>query len=456
MQVSNLLEKYSQAPQAGQDLSKAAEIHTEIVSFKPDWDSYEATKSQAGVLKLIEADQAAVKNKALIQGNIGVLQSYMNALSLQDNKPVQWILTLFFDLLREDTSAYSIFEEGLKNQISIFKPLMDLLARCELLRPGASGRQNVDSYSADKAAWLLSAVISHVPRGFSEDDVKSFLSTILDSQICTELGVLEAVTNLLKCDEYRALTWAHPGVSNRIWQVSSEAPAPYLYKCVFAIWMLSFDSEISKALHKEGVVKKLKEILSQNRVEKVVRLSLTVIRNFLGDKALCEDIVELNLLDVIQQLEAEKWRDTELYDDIRDMSMQISTEVNEMSNFDRYEKELQSGSLQWGFIHESKFWAENVLKFESNDFRALKVLTSLLNSPDTDPTTLAVACHDIGEFVTMHPLGKKKVNQLQVKQKVMELMGSTDPAYREVRREALLCCQKIMLNKWQDMEAANK
>jgi hypothetical protein len=34
----------------------------------------------------------------------------------------------------------------------------------------------------------------------------------------------------------------------------------------------------------------------------------------------------------------------------------------------------------------------------------------------------------------------------------MELMGSTDTYYREVRREALLCCQKIMLNKWQDME----
>merc|ERR1711908_75028 len=109
----------------------------------------------------------------------------------------------------------------------------------------------------------------------------------------------------------------------------------------------------------------------------------------------------------------------------------ISSEVQEMSNFDRYERELQSG-----FIHSSKFWAENVMKFEQNDFRALRTLAGLLLSTTSDPTTLAVACHDLGEFVALHPLGKKKVAQLQVKEKVMHLMGSTDPSYREVRREA--------------------
>merc|ERR1712176_1721414 len=107
------------------------------------------------------------------------------------------------------------------------------------------------------------------------------------------------------------------------------------------------------------------------------------------------------------QLEYEKWRDAELYDDIRDMSAQIQTRVQEMSNFDRYERELREGRLKWGFIHSSKFWAENVLKFEQNDWRALKLLAALLYSDD--PTTLAVACPDLGEFVTLHPLGKRQI-----------------------------------------------
>jgi len=131
----------------------------------------------------------------------------------------------------------------------------------------------------------------------------------------------------------------------------------------------------------------------------------------------------------------------------------ISTQVQEMTNYDRYERELQTGKLQWGFVHSSKFWAENVFKFETNDFKALKQLAALLLDETTDSTTKAVACHDFGEFVTSHPLGKKKVGQLGVKDRVMFLMASTTPADRELRREALLCCQKIMLNKWQEIES---
>eukprot|EP00913_Durusdinium_trenchii_P034949 g32691.t1 len=305
--------------------------------------------------------------------------------------------------------SYAIFEEASKQKIEVYKPLMALL-----LRPG-------DNYTADKVSWLLSAVISHVPHSVTKAQVEEFLSSVLDSSktSCSELGQLEAITNLLKSDAFRKFTWSEPGIPERIFRIQPKsAPSPHLYKCIFAIWALTL----------------------------VIRLCLTVLKNFLGNKSLCEDIVEEGILEAVQQLEFEKWRDAELYDDIKDMAIQIGSEVSEMSNFERYERELQTGKLQWGFIHSSKFWAENVLKFESNDFRALKVLASLLQSPATDDTTLAVACHDIGEFVA----------QLQVKEKVMELMAAPEQKSREVRREALLCCQKIMLNKWQDMEQVPK
>jgi len=372
----------------------------------------------------------------------------MDALALQDPKPVMWILTLMYDMLRNDSSCYNIFQEAMKSQVSVYKPLIRL---CSTFLPGE------DTYVQDKAAWLLSAVAGNVPQFFSSEDVLSFLKLLLaeDNQTCSPLGVLEAITNLLKADTFRGLVWAQPGVGELIFHIVPKSqPPPYLYKCVFAIWMLSFDAAITGELKEYGVIEKIKEILAVSRVEKVVRLCLTVLKNFLANKVLCEDIVEEGILEAVQQLEYEKWRDAELYDDIRDMAMKIANEVAEMSNFDRYERELQTGKLSWGFIHSSKFWAENVLKFEQNDFRALKVLATLLLSTATDATTLAVACHDIGEFVAMHPLGKKKVAQLQVKERVMQLMGSNDSNYREVRREALLCCQKIMLNKWQDIEIA--
>merc|ERR1712061_723189 len=159
-------------------------------------------------------------------------------------------------------------------------------------------------------------------------------------------------------------------------------------------------------LKTQQVIKKVKEILTTTRVEKVVRLCLILVRNLLTCKELCEEIVEEGMLEAVQQLEFEKWRDAELYDDIRDMLALISSEVNELSNFDRYQRELQSGNLSWGFIHSSKFWAENVMKFDKDDFKALKSLANVLANPSASPTTLAVACHDVGEFVSMHPLGK--------------------------------------------------
>merc|ERR1712137_155374 len=205
---------------------------------------------------------------------------------------------------------------------------------------------------------------------------------------------------------------------------------------------------------KHDVIQKLKGIVVNSRTEKVVRMCLTVLKNLLNVKAVSEQIAEEGLLEAVQQLEYEKWRDTELYDEIRDTAQLIAAKVQEISNFERYEKELQTGKLHWGFIHSSKFWSENVHKFETNDFGAIKHLAELLNNFQTDKTTLAVCCHDIGEFVTLHPLGKRKVAGLHIKERVMKLMSSTDNADREVRREALLCCQKIMLNKWQDVETA--
>lgn len=445
-EAASLIEKYR--VDGGGDLSKAAETHQSILSFKPDWESYEATKASAHVLKLIEADAPAIKNKSMIQGHIQVVQACMNVMAMRDDKPIQWLLTLFYDMLREDSSSYVIFEEATKQKIEVYKPLMTLL-----LRPG------LDNYTADKVSWLLSAVISHVPAVVAKANVQEFLNVIMDSAKtnCSELGQLEAITNLLKSDAYRKFTWSQPGISELIFRIQPKtAPSPHLYKCIFAIWALSFDQEITASLKEMHVIKKLREALTYSRVEKVIRLCLTLLKNFLGNKSLCEDIVEEGILEAVQQLEFEKWRDAELYEDIKDMAIQIGSEVSEMSNYERYERELQTGKLQWGFIHSSKFWAENVMKFESNDFRALKMVASLLQSPSTDDTTLAVACHDIGEFVTLHPLGKKKVAQLQVKEKVMELMAAPEQKSREVRREALLCCQKIMLNKWQDMEQVPK
>ncbi|CAE7554881.1 vha-15 [Symbiodinium sp. CCMP2456] len=306
-EAASLIEKYR--VDGGVDLSKAAEIHNNILSFKPEWESYEATKSSAHILKLIEADAPAIKNKSMIQGHIQVLQACMALMGSREDKPIQWLLTLFYDMLREDSSGYAIFEDATKQRIEIYKPLLSLLQR-----PG------LENYTSDKVAWLLSAVMSHVPHVATEASVKEFLGEILDSSKtnCSELGQLEAITNLLKGDVYRKLVWSSAGIPDRIFRIQPKSsPSPHLYKCIFAIWALSFDPQITSEMKEMYVIKKLKETLMYSRVEKVVRLCLTVLKNFLSHKSMCEDIVEEGILEAVQQLEFEKWRDAELYDDIK-------------------------------------------------------------------------------------------------------------------------------------------
>jgi V-type H+-transporting ATPase subunit H len=443
---SQILDKYSVS---GEDSNKSAvSIRRQMSDIKPDWRTRSQTQQFATALELLDVDAPAMKNMLILRGNLSLLQACIDSLSSEEK--VHWTLTLFYDMLREDSSSYGIFEEAMDKQIKIYEPLM------QVLETSKSRGCEKDTYVADKAAWMLSALAGHLSSGFDNRQVEALVMIVTDSRsrVCSDLGALEALSNVLKNDKFRRFAWGLPGVPDRVFGVQASAASPVLYKSVFAMWMLTFDEEMIGELRSHHAVRHVKNILGVCRVERVVRMCIIVLRNVLSNSQLSEEIVEANILDTVQNLEFEKWRDAELYDDIRDISAQIAQKVQEMSNFARYETELRSGTLDWGFVHTSKFWAENVMKFDQDDFKALKSLARLLLDPQTDATSLAVACHDVGEFVTLHPLGKKKVAQMHIKERVMELMGSVGDEKRELRREALLCCQKIMLNKWQDMEKA--
>ena len=60
------------------------------------------------------------------------------------------------------------------------------------------------------------------------------------------------------------------------------------------------------------------------------------------------------------------------------------------------------------------FWKDNHKAFEAENCAAIKTLVALL-VPESDSQTLAVACHDIGEFVKHHPEGRRLMTQFGAK-----------------------------------------
>lgn len=57
---------------------------------------------------------------------------------------------------------------------------------------------------------------------------------------------------------------------------------------------------------------------------------------------------------------------------------------------------------------------DNHKAFEAENCAAIKTLVALL-VPESDSQTLAVACHDIGEFVKHHPEGRRLMTQFGAK-----------------------------------------
>jgi len=123
---------------------------------------------------------------------------------------------------------------------------------------------------------------------------------------------------------------------------------------------------------------------------------------------------------------------------------ELAANFESLTTYDEYTSELSSGHLSWTPVHESDdFWKENATKLNEKDFRQLKELLQLLNSQD--PVVLAVTVHDIGQYVKHHERGKKVINDLGGKRRVMELMSHSDS---DVRYRALISVQQLVSHPW--------
>jgi len=90
------------------------------------------------------------------------------------------------------------------------------------------------------------------------------------------------------------------------------------------------------------------------------------------------------------------------------------------------------------------FWKENATKLNDNNYQQLKLLVGLLENSQ-DPLVLAVASHDIGQYVKHYERGKKILTDFGAKTRVMELMSHGDS---DVRYHALISVQRLVSHPW--------
>ncbi|XP_034256979.1 V-type proton ATPase subunit H isoform X1 [Thrips palmi] len=258
---------------------------------------------------------------------------------------------------------------------------------------------------------------------------------------------------MLRIDVYRLAFVAVDGISTIISVLRCRVNFQVQYQLVFCLWVLTFNPLLAEKMNKFNVIPILADILSDSVKEKVTRIILAVFRNMIEkptdsqtSKDHCMAMVSSKVLKQLSILEQRKFDDEDIVADIEFLNERLQASVQDLSSFDEYATEVKSGRLEWSPVHRSaQFWRENAGRLNEKNYELLRILTHLLQNSH-EALVLAVAAFDIGEYVRHYPRGKHVIEQLGGKQTVMQLLAHDDP---NVRYEALLAVQKLMVHNWE-------
>jgi len=250
-----------------------------------------------------------------------------------------------------------------------------------------------------------------------------------------------------------------------------QASVQQLYEIAFCMWVLTYDLNNSWQIRAEfskdsAAVAALVDLVSVAPREKVVRVALSSLRNLatcgsstessdaaqpagqpaVDGKLFLSEMIACGLMKAIDHLRERQFTDPDLVDDVDTLHKLLHENYKEMSRWEVYKNEIESGHLQWGSTHTEAFFKENARMMEGSDgdFRLLKVLIALLSSKDEE--VASIACYDIGEFVRHYPNGRAIAKRLGAKNLVMPLIEHENP---ELQRHALQCVSKIMVQNWE-------
>eukprot|EP01098_Paradermamoeba_levis_P006074 TRINITY_DN2528_c0_g1_i1.p1 TRINITY_DN2528_c0_g1~~TRINITY_DN2528_c0_g1_i1.p1 ORF type:complete len:481 (-),score=161.31 TRINITY_DN2528_c0_g1_i1:30-1337(-) len=355
--------------------------------------------------------------------------------SIHKKEPMQYILTLMDDLLEEKPSRIEIFLDG-ENPLV---PFLKLLSRQEL-----------NWYSRAKAC-KISALLLVNSKKVSEEDLTFFMHWCRDQlaqkqEHDLDVGITGYQVLLVK-PEFRVLLVQDDGLNMLSSLLDGQlSNSQLIYQTIYCLWLLSFQEEIAVKFPSRAV-KTMVEVLRTAAKDKLVRIILATLVNLLNKGENNQAIVYTGILRILTNLNNKKWADEDITTDLNTLTESVQKIMADMSSFEVFKTEVLSGVLEWSPAHRSEnFWKENIFRFEDKQFELIGVLKQILKTPNVDNTTLAVALHDIGEFVRFYPQGRSVINRMQMKEMIMAYMVHHDP---EVQKHALLCTQKLMVTNWE-------
>eukprot|EP01132_Coremiostelium_polycephalum_P000398 gene398-502_t len=408
------------------------------------------TVEECDLISKYDKRPEAEKRKAFLEQSEKYVNFFLNFINSTSNSEIiQYLLTLINEIIQIEPKAVSKFVNLKKDDpqypYSVFIRLLN----------------RDDAYINLQSSVILGNIMCAGNPPIQ--DVEHFFSWKIlpllrkNNPAEVEVGLIALQSILLK-NEYKDLFRRLQG-SDLLLQIlqstqnSNNVNIQLLYETLYAIWLLTFSEEAATAYSGTGIVAKLVAIIKANIVimkEKIIRLSLASLRNLMGKGSNNEEMIDNGFVRMLNFLSIKKWGDQDIIEDIQVLTDGLSADIQVMSSFNKYKTEIISGELEWTPVHKSDtFWKENATKFEENGYQVIKYLHLILQK-SSNALHLAIACHDLGEFVRHHPRGKLIIDHLGIKPDIMALMSNTD---ENVKKQALFALQKMMINNWEYLSA---
>ncbi|KAH9060038.1 ATPase V1 complex subunit H [Lactarius vividus] len=413
------------------------------------WEGYQRaghiTLEELALIKKVDRQPRAKTESLHLSDGQAYAQLYLGLLKkLQRVDTLQSILVLIADALTDHDERIVLFTRASESDPDLpFGPLLRIL-------------ETQDDFVQLKTSQILTVLLSAEQAPLQQWQLQpllSYLSIWVQGTSPNKRDVaIQCLEAILPRHEVRQAIWAIPGIVNGLVEVLKSNQNPQMnYQVGFCFWLLTFEADIAEQINKRyDVIPLFISVAQAAAKEKVVRVNIATLRNLVtkAPSANLPAMLVAELLPFVKNLATRKWSDEDILEDVQFLIDELNARFESLTTWDEYTSELTSGHLSWTPVHDSNlFWKENATKLNEKDHFHLKRLVELLRTSQ-DPLVLAVAAHDLGQYVRYYERGKKVVTDLGAKTRVMELMSHSS---QEVRYQALLSVQRLVSHPWQSV-----
>ncbi|EPQ58239.1 ATPase, V1 complex, subunit H [Gloeophyllum trabeum ATCC 11539] len=420
---------------------------TAKIRSKPvPWEGYQraglVTPEELVLIKKVDRQPRAKAESILLSDGPTYASLYLGLLKkLQRPDTMQCILILIGDALADHDERIPLFTRAGETDTELpYGPLLRIL-------------NTPDDFVQLKTAQILAVLLSAEAKPLPSHILHSFITTLVSliqsgSNNHKDVAV-QCLEALLPRPEARIAVWNTPSCISSLVGILRGNPGPQMsYQVIFCFWLLTFEQDIAEQINKKyDIIPLLTEVAQTAVKEKVIRVVVSTFRNLIAKapSANLPSMLVAQLLPFMKNLSTRKWSDEDILEDVQFLRDELKSRFDSLTNYDEYTSELASGHLSWTPVHESEvFWKENATKLNEKDYEQLKTLVRLLKE-SSDALVLAVAAHDLGQYVKHYERGKKVVTDLGAKTRVMELMTHPNP---DVRYQALISVQRLVSQPW--------